>query len=189
MKVKLLIILCSLFGLSKTTFGQEYDSLGFKNTMGVLVGAGNNGIASSAGFDFRGFYQRTLTTKLDLWFSHGIIHSSSFNKEDNEDYSLVKRHLFQRTNISVLYVPLRKEKHEFKFGGGPQLAYVFRTKGPNIFVKDKSIAGGWVITSMYQAHPWKKATIGMYLNWEPLFGKDKKGVGNAFFGVVLGGRF
>lgn len=157
--------------------------------MGALVGVGNNSIVHSSGFDFRGFYQRELTANIDLWFSHGITHSSLFNKENDEDYTLVKRYLFQRTNIAALYVPVRKEKHEFKVGGGPQLAYVFRTKGPGVFVKDNSIAGGVVITTMYQAHPWKKATIGMYLNWEPLFGKDKNGIGNAFFGIVLGGRF
>ena len=46
-----------------------------------------------------------------------------------------------------------------------------------------------VASCMYEARPWEKITVGMYLNYEPMFGKNKNGVGNTFFGVVVGSNF
>jgi len=50
-----------------------------KTTIGVFIGAGNNGLAKSAGFDFNGFVERQLTEKIDFLFKHGVVHSSQFN--------------------------------------------------------------------------------------------------------------
>lgn len=157
-----------------------------KTTIGIFIGAGNNSIAKSAGFDFSGFVERQLTKKMDLLVRHGVVHSSQFNKEEDENYLLVNRYLYQKTNVSIYFVPIRKPKHEFQLGGGPQFAYLFRKKGPNIFEKDNAVAAGLVLSCLYEARPWEKITVGTYLNYEPLFGKNKNGIGNIFFGVTLG---
>lgn len=181
----LLICLVPLFVFSQDTIIPKR----FKTTIGAFIGAGNNSFAKSVGFDFNGFVERQLTTKIDFLFKHGVVHSSQFNKEEDENYLLVKRYLYQKTNASIYYVPIRKPKHEFQIGGGPQFAYLFRKKGPNIFEKDKSIAAGLVASCMYEARPWEKITVGIYLNYEPMFGKNKNGIGNTFFGVVVGSNF